>query len=182
ENSKEVEGFINEAASAFKDARTAAWSYFVLRERSQTRLIEIAADQVVNQLNYAKLTARNDKVQAGIDTLMALVPEFIGVLKQTIDTINAQDQLQNEQATPAETASHGLLIEASKAANALADAAGADASAATLQATQIRLAAGLIVVLLLIGAAIFANATIGWPIRRIGEVLVELANGNKTVA
>src|SRR5262249_60122725 len=127
ENSKEVEGFINEAASAFKDARTAAWSYFVLRERSQSRLIEIAADQVVTQLNYAKLTARDDKVKAGIDTLLALVPEFIGVLKQTIDTINAEDQLQSEQATPAETASHGLLMEATKAATALAETASADA-------------------------------------------------------
>src|SRR5262249_48060865 len=125
ENNKEVEGFINEAASAFKDARTAAWSYFVLRERSQTRVIEVAADQVVLDLNYAKLTAGDDRVKAGIDTLLAVVPEFIGVLKQSTDTINAQDQLQNDQATPAETASHALLTEAAKAAKALADSAAA---------------------------------------------------------
>jgi methyl-accepting chemotaxis protein len=182
ENYKEVEGFINEAASAFKDGRTAAWSYFVLRERSQARLIEIAADQVVHHLNYARLTARDERVKAGIDSLLAMVPEFTGVLKQTIDTINAQGQLQNEQATPAETASHELLVEATKTANEFADAATADAAAATSRATQVRMAVGLTVVLVLIGAAAFATATIGRPIRRIGEVLVELANGNRTTA
>lgn len=31
-NSTEVEAFVNEATSAFKDARTAAWRYFVLNE------------------------------------------------------------------------------------------------------------------------------------------------------
>ncbi len=182
ENNKEVEGFVNEAASAFKDARTAAWSYFVLRERAQTRLIEIAADQVVLHLNYARLTAADPKVKEGINTLLAIVPEFIGVLKETIDAINAQGTLQNEQAAPAETASHELLIAATRAANEIADAATADAAAATRRATQVRLAVGLIVVLVLIGAAAFATLTIGRPIRRIGEVLVELANGNKAIA
>src|SRR5262245_36785313 len=182
ENYKEVEGFINEAASAFKDARTAAWSYFVLRERAQARLIEIAADQVVHHLNYAKLTAADPRVKEGIDGLLAIVPEFIGVLKQTIDTINAQGALQDERAMPAENASHELLLAATKASNEIADAATAEAAAATRRATQIRLAVGLIVVLVLIGAAISAAVTIGRPIRRIGEVLVELANGNKAVA
>jgi len=45
-------------------------------------------------------------------------------------------------------------------------------------ANRIRLAVGLAVTLLLIGTAMFAALAIGKPIRRIGEVLMGLANGN----
>ena len=49
----------------------------MLRERAQARLIEIAADQVVHHLNYAKLTASDPRVKEGIDTLLAIVPVAI---------------------------------------------------------------------------------------------------------
>src|SRR6185295_6226419 len=108
-----------------------------------------------------------------------IVPEFKAVLKETTDAINLQDSLQSERANPAENESRRLLIEANRAAKELAEAATTEAAAATRQATRIRLAGGLSVVLVLLGAAAFAALTIGRPIRRIGEVLVELAGGNK---
>jgi methyl-accepting chemotaxis protein len=40
---------------------------------------------------------------------------------------------------------------------------------------------GMLVVLMLIGSALFSVLSIARPIRRIGEVLLELANGNKAV-
>ena len=45
-----VETLINEAGSAFKDARTATWRYFVLSEPSQVARITGAADQAVEKL------------------------------------------------------------------------------------------------------------------------------------
>jgi methyl-accepting chemotaxis protein len=180
-NFKEVDAFVSEASSAFKDARVAAWSYFLLRDPVQTRLIGSAADEVVRQLNYARDAAASPAVKEGMDTLMALVPEFTRVLNEAIAAINTQDRLQRDQANPAETTASELLTEATIAANQLATSATADAVGATRQATQTRLAVGLIVVLLLIGSAVFATLAIGGPIRRIGEVLVELANGNKAI-
>src|ERR1043166_8049315 len=181
-NYKEVEGFVNEAASAFKDARTAAWSYFVLREPAQSRLIDIAISEVVVQLNYARTAADHEGVRKGIDGLLAIVPEFKTVLNETIETINVQDRLQSERVAPAELATHKLLAEATAVAGRLAEAATMEAAAATQRAARIRVAVGLVVVLLLIGAAAFASLTIARPIRRIGEVLVELASGRKDVA
>jgi methyl-accepting chemotaxis protein len=181
-NYKEVEAFVNEAASSFKDARTAAWSYFVLREAAQTRLIDTAMSQVIMHLNYARGAADNPAVKADIDALLAIVPDFKAVLNETVDAINAQDRLQNERATPAELASHALLAAATEAAGRIAEAATAEAATATARATRVRMAAGLIVVLVLIGAAAFASFTIGRPVHRIGEVLVELASGHKAVS
>jgi methyl-accepting chemotaxis protein len=45
----------------------------------------------------------------------------------------------------------------------------------------IALAVGVLVVLVLIGSALFSVLNIARPIRRIGDVLLELANGNKAV-
>jgi methyl-accepting chemotaxis protein len=44
-----------------------------------------------------------------------------------------------------------------------------------------RVLVGLIVTFLLIGTAAYSSLAIGRPVRRIGEVLVQLADGNKTV-
>ena len=181
ENFKDVDGFISEAASAFKDSRAAAWSYFLLRDPVQARLIEAGADAVVRQLNYARSAAASQAVKADIDMLAAIVPEFTVVLNKAIDAINIQDRLQRDQANPAETAAQELLTEATLAANQLANLATVDAADATVQATRTRLLVGLIVVVLLIGSAVFATLAIGGPIRRIGEVLVALANGNKAM-
>jgi methyl-accepting chemotaxis protein len=46
---------------------------------------------------------------------------------------------------------------------------------------RIDLGIGLFVILLLAGIAVFGSVTIGRPIRRVGEVLLELAQGNKNV-
>src|SRR6185295_9814241 len=43
------------------------------------------------------------------------------------------------------------------------------------------IAVGALVILVLIGSAVFGALSIAKPIRRIGEVLLELANGNKAV-
>ena len=49
------------------------------------------------------------------------------------------------------------------------------------QVGNVALVVGMLVVLMLIGSALFSVLTIARPIRRIGEVLLELANGNKAV-
>jgi methyl-accepting chemotaxis protein len=49
------------------------------------------------------------------------------------------------------------------------------------QVATIGLIVGVLVVVVLIGSALFSVLSIARPIRRIGEVLLELANGNKAV-
>ena len=49
------------------------------------------------------------------------------------------------------------------------------------QVGTVALAVGVLVVLVLIGSTLFSVLTIARPVRRIGEVLLELAGGNKTI-
>jgi methyl-accepting chemotaxis protein len=180
-NYKEIEAFINEAASLFKDARTATWRYFLLNEASQVRRISASSEQAVQQLNYAATAAIDKTVVAGIDTLRAIVPEYTTALKAITDAIDAQNLIQSERANPADEGSRKLLGEAISDANAASDAATAQAAAAVARAGRVRFIIGVVVGLVLLGTAAFASLAIGRPIRRIGEVLMELAGGNKTV-
>ena len=180
-NYKDIEAFINEAASSFKDARTAAWRYFLLYEASQVRWIATSTDQAIQQLNFGRRASAEKAVEEGIDTLRAIVPEYTAALKAITDAVDAQTAIQNDRANPAEIGSHKLLGQAIATANAASDAATSQATDAVSRAGRIRIAIGVIVAMVLMGSAAFASLEIGRPIRRIGEVLMELANGNKSV-
>src|SRR5262249_32387010 len=178
---RDIEAFINEAASAFKDARTAAWRYLLLHEASQIRRISAATCLAIQQLNCARAAATGKAVVDGIDALRGIVPEYTAGLKAATDTIDLQDSIQNERASPAEDGSRKLLSEAIEIANASSDAATAEAAAGVAKASRIRIGIGVVVGLVLVGAAALASFAIGKPVRRMGEVLMELANGNKAV-
>src|SRR5262249_58192833 len=102
--------------------------------------------------------------------------------KAITDTIDAQNRIQNERANPAEAGSEKLLREAIDTANASSDAATAQAAAGVVRAQRIRVGIGVIVGLVLMGAALFASLAIGKPIQRIRDLLIYLASGNPSVA
>src|SRR4051812_6150121 len=177
-----TDSLIREAESAFKDARAAAWRYFVLSEASQVLRITGAADAATQKLNFARRDVTNDVVSRGIDGLSAIVPEYMAILKSITDTIDLQNRIQAENVGPTEVAARLLLDRAIAVSTELSDRATHDAAVGVAKANRIRLAVGLAVTLLLIGTAVFAALAIGKPIRRIGEVLMRLANGNTSVA
>src|SRR5215468_692707 len=144
-NYKEIEAFINEAASLFKDARTATWRYFLLNEASQVRRLSASADQAVSQLGFARAGAFDKTVAAGIDTLRAIVPEYTAALKAITDAIDAQNLIQSERANPADVGSLKLLGEAIESANAASDAATTEAAAAVVKAGSTRITIGVVV-------------------------------------
>jgi len=180
-NYKDIEALINEATSQFKDGRTASWRYFLLNESSQTRRISASTDQAIQQLNYAHRATADKAVLEGIDMLVGIVAEYTAILQSTTDAIDAQNSTQTQRANPAELGSRELLGQAIATANASSDAATAQAAVGVTQAGRVRIGIGLVVGLVLIGAAAFASLAIGKPVRKIGEVLMELANGNKSV-
>ncbi len=180
-NMNAIDLLIREAESAFKDARTAAWRYFVLSEASQVLRIAGAADAATQKLSFARRDITNQMVLRGIDGLGAIVPEYIGVLKSITDTIDLQNRIQAETVGPNEVAARLLLERAIAVSSEFSDRATHEATAGVAQANRIRIAVGLAVTLLLIGTAVFASLSIGKPIRRIGEVLMRLANGHTNV-
>ena len=180
-NTAAIEILVNEANSAFKDARISTWRYLVLSEASQVGRITGAADQAFEKLGYAKRDIADAKVVERIERLRKLVPEYIGVLKAAIAAIDAQNKLHSNEADSAESTARLLLDDIVANATELSDRATADALAGAAQAERLRIAAGVIVAVLLIGIAFFASRAIGRPIHNIGGVLIQLADGNTDV-
>lgn len=176
-----VETLINEAGSAFKDARTATWRYFVLSEPTQVARITGAADQAVEKLTYARRDVRDPKVIEAIEQLRQVVPEYVGVLKTITGAINTQIEIQKNRASDAENTARQLLDEVRRTATSLSDQSTHDAIAGAAQAEKLRIGLGAIVTILFLGIALFASQTIGRPIRQIGGVLLQLARGRTDV-
>jgi methyl-accepting chemotaxis protein len=176
-----IEGLVNEAGSAFKDARTSTWRYFVLSEPIQVARINGAADQAVDKLGYARRDVRDDKVIQSIEKLGSIVSEYIAVLKAITSAIDAQIEIQRSQANSAETTARQILDDVSTNATALSEKATNEAISGDAQAERLRIGAGGIVAILFLGIAAFASRAIGRPIRNIGAVLIQLANGNTDV-
>lgn len=180
-NVRNVETLVNEAQSSFKDARTATWRYFVLAEASQSQKIAIATDEAAQKLAFARRDATQKELADGIDKVVALLPEYTAFLKATTDAIDAQNQIQSERADPAEIAARTSLEQAIATATQLSEMASADAAAGLVRAGRTRILVGLVVALLLLGTAVYASLAVGRPVRRIGEVLKQLADGDRTV-
>src|SRR5258708_3340304 len=116
-----TDALIREAESAFKDARTAAWRYFVLSEASQVLRISGAADAATQKLNFARRDVANETVSRGINGLSAIVPEYMAILKSITDTIDLQNRIQAETVGPTEVASRLLLDRAIAVSTELSD-------------------------------------------------------------
>jgi methyl-accepting chemotaxis protein len=177
-----IETLLNEASSAFKDARTATWRYFVLTEPFQVSRITASADQAFEKLGYARRDIKDAAVIQGIERLQSLVPEYISVLKATIAAIDSQKRIQTNQAESSESAARLLLDDIVATASELSNNAARAAVAGASRAEHVRIVAGTIVALLFLGIALFASRTIGRPIQNIGGVLIALAGGKTDVA
>jgi methyl-accepting chemotaxis protein len=118
-----------------------------------------------------------------LEKLGGLVKAYVGVVGElaaaakdygdTVEKVKRSGALGNEINALLEATTR-TLIEA-------AEQRKAQASAETTKVARLDLAMGLFVIAVLVGVALFGGAAIGRPVRRIGEVLLELASGNKDV-
>ena len=180
-NVRNVETLVNEAQSSFKDARTATWRYFVLAEASQGQKIAIATDEAAQKLAFARRDATEKELADGIDKVLTLLPEYTAFLKATTDAIDAQNQIRASVPTRRrslrEPRLSGPLRRRPSSVRRPVPTRRLEWCAPDARASS----SGLVVTLLLLGTAVYASLAVGRPVRRIGEVLKQLADGDKTV-
>ena len=118
-----------------------------------------------------------------LQKLGQLVKDYVGVsvdlagaakeYGDTVDKVQRGRELGDEM--------NGLIARSTAALINAADQRKAQASAETARVSRIDLGIGLFVIAVLGGVAVFGALAISRPIRRVGEVLLELAKGNKDV-
>jgi methyl-accepting chemotaxis protein len=139
-----------------------------------------ASKHIGNAMSLSSDPAEKD----GLETLDKLAKDYVGVsddlaaaAKDYGDTV-AKVQRTSELGT-----AMGAQIERSTAALiASADARNVQAGEERDRVRRIDIGIGLFVIAVLAGVAVFGALAISRPIRRIGEVLLALAHGNKDVS
>jgi methyl-accepting chemotaxis protein len=177
-----IEVELREAGSLFNGARVALWRFAVTAEPRLKDEVAQRAENAVAALKRARLLVDEKQMTAEVDRLAAAADRFKVAASQAIKLEALKKQLFAERLLPA-AKEIGIRVE--KAVGMASDQAQLryEESLSTLSSVgNVALGVGMLVVLTLIGSALFSVLTIARPIRRIGEVLLELARGNKAVA
>jgi len=167
--------------SSFKQARLVYWSYMVRAADDLPARINKFIAEATALLEEARGLTVDPQVKAAIDQLTEYSPQFKEVTDKTFETMARQAAVTRDRVDPLR-ADLEKVFETMKA-NGVKRAAVLDAELAALDrwGEVCSLVVGLLVVSTLLASALFAVFGIARPIRRIGEVLLELAAGNKAV-
>jgi methyl-accepting chemotaxis protein len=137
-----------------------------------TKHLDSASELAEGPENQANLRALKER----ITSFATIAAELAAAAKDYGDT-----DTKVQQARKLSDEMNALVEKATAAATQSAEARKLDAASLTAHMSAIDLGIGLFVIAMLGGAAVFGAISIGRPIRRIGEVLIQLADGNKNV-
>ncbi len=176
-----IEVELRKADASLNAVSAARWQFTATAEPEQRDLVIGGGDPVIGALKRARLLAGEKEVVAGIDELLATAERFKAVMIDSLKVEEAKKSVLNEglfatsdqvEARISQAVSMGTEYTAKRQTALLAELDSV---------TIIALVVGVLVVLVLAGSALFSVLSIARPVRRIGEVLLELANGNKAV-
>ncbi|MGJ5177866.1 methyl-accepting chemotaxis protein [Bradyrhizobium oligotrophicum] len=176
-----IEAELRAADAALASVRAASWQFASTGEATQRESVTSGVDMLVKSLQHARDVATDKDVQAGVKELLDIATSF---------KTAALDYLQADEASK-RVFKDNVGAAANDIAKRLGEAVAMGSEMTALRQGQlmaelervgtVALAVGALVVLVLIGSAAFSSLTIARPIRRVGEVLLELAGGNKSV-
>jgi methyl-accepting chemotaxis protein len=176
-----IEADLREAGSAFNAACAAAWRFAVTSEPEQRVLAAQQTTMAIDALKRGRALAAEKRVQAEIDGLVTAT-DRARIL--TDDAVKAEERKKSVLTERVRPAAQEIGVQVEKAVafgNEYALARQSELLAILGGVGNIALVVGVLVVLELLGSALFSVVTIARPIRRIGEVLLELAGGNKAI-
>ena len=119
---------------------------------------------------------RLEKLAELVKAYVGVVTELVAAAKEYGDTV---DKIKRSGELGAEM--NALIELTTTALIAAADQRKAQAVEETTRVSRVDLGMGLFVIAVLAGIAVFGAVTISGPIRRVGEVLLELTRGHKNV-
>jgi methyl-accepting chemotaxis protein len=137
-----------------------------------TKHIDIAigaTDEPVDKERLQRLAGLAQDFAATVASLAAAAKDY----GDTVELVKRGGDLSSKI--------NALVVETTGALIAAADERKARADAETAQVSRIDLGMGLFVIAVLAGVAVFGAVAISAPIRRIGDVLREIAHGNRDV-
>jgi len=176
-----IETELRAADAALASASAASWRFAMTADPSLRNIVTSDVDRLVAALQEARTLAREKELQAGIDELLAIATTFKTAALDNFKADEASTRIFNERIVTTDSEIRKRLGEGVQIATDMLALRQNQLGGEMERVSNIAVLVGALVVLILIGSAVFSSFTIARPIRRVGEVLLELANGNKSI-
>ncbi|WP_296520654.1 methyl-accepting chemotaxis protein [Rhodoplanes sp.] len=180
-NGADVEALVREADSISKTARIVSWRYDATEAAAQAARIPPLQKKAQDMLRQGRGKLSDATLIAALDGLDKNLARFSEVIDQTVKARAQQNQVLDTKLRPLVSEIDALIGATVASATQLVRAEAGELIGGVSRATQVSVILGLLVVVVLIGSAVFGGLMVGKPVRRIGEVLRGLADGNRGV-
>ncbi|CCE01948.1 methyl-accepting chemotaxis protein [Bradyrhizobium sp. STM 3809] len=168
------------ADTLFNAARAALWQFASGDAAAKAELAQ-RLDGALAMLKRARAAATDKPLAAGLDQLAGAAERFRSDATRVAVLQDGKSRLLAERLMPMAAEIGEKIAKAVAFGEEFAQERRNELLATLTSVRDVALTVGALVVLVLIGSALFSVLTIARPIRRIGEVLLELAGGNKAV-
>jgi methyl-accepting chemotaxis protein len=181
-NHAELARILERIDSEFKQGRLLSWAKVVRPEDQVIIKNTPAAFETVNKLFDEGRAAAGDKaIKDGFDKLQPIVTQYKAVMDK-LDAATARTAaIMKDRADPARIQADEITEKVKQGVRARSAEARAVSDVEEKRSLWISMSLTAAVLAVLVGSALFSLFNIARPIRRIGEVLLELANGTKAV-
>jgi methyl-accepting chemotaxis protein len=176
-----IERSIYQASAAVAAARAAAWRLGTTGEAEQKERLNSTMGAVIAALDRARPMIGDKTLGAEIDGIIAVARDLQKASQELIKSQDAKTGIVDQRMAPLTKEIADGIAEGVTIGTDMVALRQSEFVAELTRAGWVGLAIGIPVVLILIGSAVFSMFTIARPIRCIGEVLLELAGGNKSV-
>ena len=181
QNRLNTEVALREADASFKAVSAADWHFTATGDAEQKDRIAGRADTTIRVLKQAHQSAGDKDIADGIDALASLAGRYKAATGAAAKAEETKTRVLEEQVRPAAREISTRVDKLVSANNEYMALRQSQLVTALEQATRVSLVIGVLVILVLAGSALFSVLSIARPIRRIGDVLLQLAGGNKAV-
>jgi methyl-accepting chemotaxis protein len=157
------------------------------RREIEAHLFEAGAAFTSSSGKAAEILKRVQKlpearpIAGGIDALVAAADAYKSLTEEVLKSEEQRGKISAERLAPSAKAMDDLVGKATQINHDSVQVRQDELSGAMSNAANIGLVVGIMVMLILIGAAVFSMLNVARPIRRIGDVLLQLAKGNQGV-
>jgi methyl-accepting chemotaxis protein len=181
----DIEASMQKADAYIKVARIAMWQVMVTGSVNLPEVERSAEIASTHALEASDIAGSGFVVEQSLVTTLAslavIAPEFVLGVAGARDALQAMRLAAETKVGPLGLETVALTGSAREALAAELARTDALLSAEVESAERFGLALGALVVLLLVGSAVYSSRSVAVPVRRIGEVLAKLAGGTRDV-
>ena len=180
-NDLEIKEALQRANLFLQRARLTMWISLSRETDDARQRVKASLEDTTRALQECRSLTNNSGVRDGVEQMLTLVRRYEEAINTLLAAVRRQDAVMRERADPARVQLDRILDRTTFALRQHEEDFEQEAAAQISRRDRINFVLDALVLLVLVGSAVFMALNVARPIRRIGDVLLALANGDKAV-